>query len=176
MPQSILTAFFTLLILLLMAGTFLFFYFRGLLHEVNEKWETVLDNLRLRLDKIPNLVETVRALAPGQEELAAELVRLRAGSWPMAEAGKAKVHRELEISGKLNDIWNLHSQFPGLEKDTNYLSLKNEFKEVSKEIENALEVYNDEVRVFNKSVGNIFMRPFAVLLKFSRLPVFEFEA
>jgi len=176
MPQSILTAFFTLLILLLMAGTFLFFYFRGLLHEVNEKWDTVLDNLRLRLDKIPNLVETVRKLAPGQEELVSELITLREGSWPLAESGKNKVNRELEISEKLGNVWKLHGQFPELEKDTNYLSLKSEFKEISKEIENALEVYNDEVRVFNKSVGNIFMRPFAVLLKFSRLPVFEFEA
>jgi LemA protein len=176
MPQSILVAIFTFVILLLMAGTFLFFYFRGLLHEVHEKWELVLDNLRLRLDKIPNLVETVRALAPGQEELVAELARLRAGSWQMVESGGSKVNRELEISEKLNDVWNLHGQFPGLEKDTNYLALKNEFKEVSKEIEKVLEDYNGQVRAYNKSVGNLLMRPFAMIFRISRLPVFEFEA
>lgn len=175
MPQSVLVAIFTFIVLLVMAGTFLFFYFRSLRHELAEKWELVLDNLHLRLDKIPNLVESVRALAPGQEQLVDSLVQLRSASWPIVDAGKNKVHKELEISEKLNQVWELHKLFPGLEKDTNYLGLKSEFKEVSREIEKTLEGYNAQVRSYNKSAGNFLVAPFARIFRIQRLPVFEFE-
>ncbi len=175
MSQQLLVVFFTFLVLLLMAGTFLYFYFRSLRHELNEQWETVLDSLRLRLDKIPNFLETVRGLTTGQDEKISELAALRSRCWPMNSAEKEKVLAELEISEKLRVLWELGRNFPELEKDTNFLALKSEFKEMNEEIEKAADSYNEEVRRYNRSARNIFFLPFAILFRFSGLPVFEFE-
>ena len=158
-----------------MAGTFLFFYFRSLENELTREWEIVLDSLRLRLDKIPNLLETVRSLAAGQEKLVEELVKLRAASWPMEESGRTKVQNELVISEKLKAVWAMAGKFPDLARDTNFLALRTEFKEIGQEIENEVEAYNKRVRKHNKRVRFILFLPFSLLFRFKKAPVFEFE-
>lgn len=175
MTQPFLIAFFTVLILLIMGGTFLFFYLRSLRHELAEYWDTALDNLRLRLDKIPNLLETVRGLIVGQDKLIGELAELRSASWPMETASKDKVHKELIVSERLKAAWDLAQQFPELNRDTNFLALKMEFKDCAREIERALDAYNERVRHYNKAVRFLPWRPFVLLFRFSNLPIFEFE-
>lgn len=176
MSQSILVAIFSVVVLLAMAGTFLFFYLRSVRSEVYEYWLLLMGKLHLRLDKIPNLIETMRRLTTGQEALLAELVRLRSESWKINEADKRKVQTELALSNKLGLIWSLRKQLPELNKDTNFLALRMEFKQVSKEIEAMLDGYNEKVRSYNGSLRNLFFLPFVLLFPFRKLAVFEFES
>ncbi len=175
MLTSFLIAFFTILILLLMGGILAFYYFRSITTELRDEWETVLDNLNLRLDKIPNLLETVRNLVPNQEKIIAEIIRLRGESRATTEAGADKVQKELSISQKLRTLVDLGRKEPRLNKDINFLALKTELKQLDAEIEKTAAIYNERVRGYNKTSKLIFMRPIALIFRFPPKPVFEYE-
>lgn len=175
MPQSVLVAIFSIIVLLATAGAFLFFYLRSVRAEINEYWLLLIDKLHLRLDKIPNLIETVRRFTTGQEAVTAELIKLRSASWQIPQANKQKVQTELMISNQLGVIWALCSQFPEANKDTNLLALRMEFKEVGKTIEAMLDGYNEQVRGYDKSLRNLFFLPFVLLFRLRKLSIFEFE-
>lgn len=154
---------------------FVYFYFMSLREEIREYWFLVLIKLRIRLDKIPNLIETLRTSTEGQDALINELVSARAETWPIRKAGKDRVHAELGISNKLHEVWKVGKQFEDLKKNTNYLALKMEFKEIGKEIEEMGAIYNNKVRNFNKIVGIVGLKQLLGLMRFKKLPIFEFE-
>jgi hypothetical protein len=158
-----------------MAGTFAYFYFRSLTAELNDYWLLVLDDLHLRLDKIPNLLETVKSLTSSQDKLISRIIDLRAKSRPMEKADAAKVGEELAISEHLRAIWNLPGQFPELNRDTNFLAIKNEFKELDEEIEKSSDEYNERVRKYNNKAGLFFLQPVAAVFRFGRKTIFEYE-
>jgi LemA protein len=176
MLTSFLIAFCTLFILIIMGGILAFYYFYSAESELNDYWLTLLDDLHLRLDKIPNLLETVKALVPVQEDSINELIRLRGESWKLQKADRDKVYKELAVSEKLHSIFALAEQFPALEKDTNFLALKMEFKELNAGIEKSAEIYNERVRRYNKMADMIFLRPLLLIFRFSRRAIFEYEA
>jgi LemA protein len=175
MNDSVIIIVATAVVLLLMAAAFVYIWFRSIRHELENEWRVVLDDLRLRLDKIPNLIETVRRFAPEEKKAVAELIKLRCDSWPMEEADKFKVQKELLISARLKELWAIEKKQPELARDTNYLSLKTEFKESAAEIESAILNYNDRVRRYNRRVRFIFFLPLSLIFGFRKMPVFEFE-
>ena len=130
----------TVVVLLVIGGAFLVTYLRYLKGVAVERWMLVLDLLRIRLDKIPNLIETVRRFVPDEKFDA--LLELRSACWPLDISGKNKVAAELEISDKLGAIWGLVKKNAEMGRDTNFLELRMEFKDISRNIEEALEAYN----------------------------------
>lgn len=176
MTDSIITIVATAVVLLLMEMTFLYFYFRSIRHELQTEWLTVLDKLRLRLDKIPNLLETAGRHAPESATHAEKLIRLRSECWPMEKADKEMVHKELAVSSGLKEIWALGKKNTALARDTNFLSLKTEFKEIEGEIESFVDAYNNHVRKYNGKVRFILFLPVSMMFGFRKVPVFEFEA
>jgi len=176
MTNNFIMAVLTIVFLIIFGAVFLFFYFRSIKSEIDEYWLLVLQKLRLRLDKIPALVETVRNLTGISQEEINELIKLRSAGWPMNDNGKLKIHSELNISQKIHWIWDLAGKYPELKKDTNFLSLKGEFKELGAEIEKMLEIYNGKVRHYNKLRGFILLWPFMLVFKYGKLLAFEFEA
>jgi len=175
MTDSIIMITGTVCVLLLMAAAFLFIYFRSLRNDLQAQWRIVLDNLRLRLDKIPNLIENVRRFAPSATNAATELIKLRSACWPLFNPDKEKVFKELAVSLKLKEIWALENKYPALSHDTNYLALKMEFRDVNGEIEKSLEEYNNRLRKYNSKVRFFLFLPFALIFGFTKLPIFEFE-
>lgn len=177
---------FTVLILLIIGGVFLFFHLRHMREDVVEEWMVVLGKLRLRLDKIPNLVETVRQHAGGsgdagggsgdEENLLGRLISLREACWPIDKSDKNKISTEMEISDNINSVWRLIKKYPELQKDTNFLALKMEFREISKEIEESLEKYNGKVRSYNGNILLLLAFPLVRFFGFNKLYIFEFES
>ena len=175
MAQQLLIIVLSVLVLLVMGATLLFFYFRALQHELDLDWQIVLDNLRLRLDKIPNLLETVRAFAPGEAKKIDDLAKLRGNNWPLEDPGKEKASGELSISMNLKAVWSLSKKYPELARDTNFLALKTEFKEIILEIEKSVEFYNKRVGRYNGIVRFILFLPFSLLMRFPKMPLFAFS-
>lgn len=175
MAQQVLIIVLSVIVLLIMGGTMLFFYFRALLHELDLDWQIVLDNLRLRLDKIPNLLETVRFFSPGESKIIEELAKLRSKSWPAEHGGKDKTSMETAVSANLKAVWALEKKYPDLARDTNFLALKTEFKEINAEIVGSLEFYNKRVKRYNGIVRFILFLPFSLLMRFPKMPLFSFE-
>lgn len=175
MGQQILIIVLSIVVLLLMGGTLLFFYFRSLRHELETDWLIVLDNLRLRLDKIPNLLETVRAFAPGETKLIDDLAKLRSASWPLENGDKEKVTKESAVSTGVKTAWALAKKYPEMARDTNFLALRTEFKELGIEIEKSVEFYNKRVRRYNSIVRFILFLPVSLLMRFPKIQLFAFE-
>jgi hypothetical protein len=166
MTESLIVTIVTVVVLVLVLLTFVYFYFRAIREDVMNYWLLLVDKLRVRLDKIPNLIETVRRHVEGKEDLLLELAKARTETWPIAE---------LEVTGILHQAWGIAKEHEVLAKNTNFLSLKMEFKEINKEIEDMGEIYNHKIRKFNGKVGFILWRPMLRLMGFKKLPIFEFE-
>lgn len=154
---------------------FIYLYFWMMRDDVRKFWRDLNDLLKVRLDKIPNLLVTISALTEGQEDYIKSLIKLRAESWPMKRANKEKVYVELEISEMLRLSWALADEFGALKHDINFLSLRTEFKDIGGEIENLAEEYNKRVRYYNRIIDFIVLKPILRLMRFGRLPIFEFE-
>jgi LemA protein len=175
MMQSVIISVFSIIILLVMAGSFVYFYLRSIQSEMIEDWHAILDNLRYRLDKIPNLIEIIKNFAPEQDQAISEIIKLRADCWPMSRADKSRVHMELAVSEAINNLISLSKQFPDMAKDTNFLSLKTELKELGGQVESLTEKYNNNVRKYNNIRGSVFLLPFVTLLRFPNVSIFEYE-
>jgi LemA protein len=175
MSQSVIIAVFSFLILIVLGALFLYLSFKGAKDDAFFYWRQILEKLRLRDDMIPNLLETIRLYCKNEENLMAEMISLRVKSWPVAEPNAIKVHAELNLSSNLHSIWELSKKYPGLNVDTNFLSLKKDFTDLGKEIDEMGEVYNAKIRSFNRHIGFILWQPFSRLFGLKKLPVFEFE-
>ena len=177
LPMSfpITTILLTVLVLLVIVAVFAYFYVATLRTEIAEIWRVLLAGLRLRLDKIPNLVETVVAFVPDRRASLLELADLRSSTWPMLTADKKNVQNELEISAQLNQVWQQGGAIEALATDTNFLALKMEFKKIGAELEDVAGKYNERVRGYNGVLGNAIMAPFGALFRFKKLPIFEVE-
>ena len=175
MSNQLLIAILSIAVLIIFGAVFLFFYFKGIKSEIEEYWLAVLSKLRRRLDKIPGLIETVRAIPGIDQAQLKQLIMMRSSGWQIIDPDKNKIHSELNISQKIHWIWELGKQYPELNKNTTYLSLREEFKEIGKEIEVMLEVYNKKVRRYNSLRNFILLRPFLFFLHYRKMLAFEFE-
>jgi LemA protein len=136
----------------------------------------LLKRMRKRLDKIPNLIETVRSRSSGQDQLINELINLRSSTWLMNKPTKNNVQNQLKITEDIHRIWSLTKQFPELNRETNFLALKMEFKQIGDEIEKHLDAYNKKVRKYNKITGFIFFLPLIFAFRLGKMYIFEFES
>lgn len=167
MNQSAVIFIFSVVILLAMAALFLYLYLRSVREDAVSYWKIILDKLRVRNDMIPNLIETVRKHSRAEEKLLQELIVLRAKSLPHEHADGHKVNLELSLTKELHSVWELAAKVPSLALDTNFLSLKKEFHDLGREIDEMVDVYNGKVRALNGHLMGI--------LRLKKLQVFEFE-
>ncbi|MBU0667937.1 LemA family protein [Patescibacteria group bacterium] len=165
----------SLLVLLLIGIVFLFFYMRGLRMEVQKTWLDLLERLNVRLDKIPNLIETLRRLSAGDEKFLQDMVNLRAQAWPLDQADKKRVYSELSLAAELGKCWELAGKVPGLKMDTNFLALRTEFGQIAREIDERTHKYNEKARHYNGAREFFLFKLFLLLLGFKRQPILEFE-
>lgn len=174
MSEQVAVVIVSIILLAGLALIFIYFLFKSFRADCEEYYQLLLQKLGVRLDKIPNLVETVRHHLSGHEQLLADLVALRANTWPLSNV-KKRVHAELDVSGLVHKVWGLAAESRELERDTNFLALKMEFKEISKELEKMSEFYNQKVRNYNKIAGVFPLAPVLKLMRFGRMNIFEFE-
>lgn len=174
MSEHVIVIMVSVLLLAGLALIFIYFLFKSFRLEVDEYYQLLLQKMGVRLDKIPNLIETVRSHLSGHTELLVNLVKVREETWPVTKA-KERVHAELEVSDLIHKIWALTKESHELEHDTNFLELKMEFKEISAEIEEMTEYYNGKVRNYNKIAGFFMLAPVLGLMRFGKMHIFEFE-
>ncbi len=176
MNQSAVIAVLSFLVLLGIAVLFLYLHLRAIHDEALSYWKSILDKMRIRNDMVPNLIETVRKYAKGEEKLLNEMILLRSKSWPMEHADGHKANAELTLTQDLHEVWKLPQKFPELNLDTNFLSLKMEFRNLGKEIDEMVDAYNKKIRSFNGRAGFVLVQPLLGLMRLKKFHVFEFEA
>lgn len=173
MNESVIVILVSVLLLVLVGGVFLFFYFKSIKQEIDSYFELMIQKAGVRLDKIPNLIETVRPFTD-DTQLIDKVINMRAETWSTSNK-KKRIVAELEISSVLHKLWEKAAGSEELQRNTNFLELKMEFKEIGKEIEEMGEIYNVKVRNYNKLIGFFLLKPFLSLMRFRKMVVFEFE-
>ncbi len=161
-------------ILLIIALTFLYLFLKGSAEDVHTYWSLMQDKVRLRLDKLPNIIETIRKYEKAQEKTIQEIIKLRNEAWPIENPSPKKVQLELSLSSNLHLLWGGLESNKELAKDVNFLAVRKEIIDLGQEIDTMADKYNVKVLHFNKRIG-LFL-PFAFIFGFRKLPVFEFEA
>ena len=176
MLETIFTIILSVAAIILVLATFLYFFVDGMLSDLGVLWGELYKKLRLRLNKIPSLIETVRAHSTEYSDVIGEIIKLRSHGLQDEFASAKKVQQELIITNKLKDLWAAPNKVQDLAKDVNFLSLKMEFKTIGGEIEDLVEKYNRKVRSYNNLVVSAWFLPFNLVFKFRKLPIFEFES
>lgn len=164
----------SLVVLVFLGAIFVFFYMKSLRSGVLGSWVKVMDALNVRLDKIPNLIETVKRFGE-EKKLFGELIELRERLWPMDEPSKDRVHGELEVAGKVHECLALAKKYPALSTDTRFLEIRTELKDAIREVETLTEAYNVKARAYNRRREFFLAKPLMMLMGFKRMPILEFE-
>jgi LemA protein len=141
-------------IVLVIAIVAISWYINGLnrvvrLHEsVSASWAQVETQLQRRYDLIPNLVSTVKGYASHEEELFAEITRLRS-QWAGAQSKEAKIENAQALEGMLARLMVVVENYPDLKASENFRTLQAQIEGTENRISVERKRYNDAVRAFN---------------------------
>lgn len=165
-----------LLIMILMAAVAIYFYVISKHQELMDEWSVLRDKLRLRLDRIPLVLEVFRKAIPGNDSLIDSITEVKSKVWPSEKPTADIVHKHLDLTEKLQKLFGAASEHEKLKHDLVFLSAKKDLQAAGDDIENMLESYNDRVRKFNHLMKFPWVQPLVFLFKFKKFPIFEFES
>ncbi len=167
---------FSFLLIVFLVLVFFVLYIKILQKEINDYGAAISEKIRLRLDMIPHMIETIKRYSFSDAKLIADIIRMRQKSWPLEDLSIHKVHIELDISAALHALWKEAEQHPDLQKDINFLSLSSEIHTIGKHVEQFQNVYNQRIRSYNGKVNFFMLKPFLSPLGLRSMHIFEFEA
>lgn len=141
-------------------------------NKVTEAWQDVDVQLQRRHDLIPRLVEVVKGYAAHENELFAELARLRSeAEGAIGAAAKSAPENELKVA--LGRTIALAESYPSLRAASNYLSLQKEIDETENEVAAARIIYNGNVRIYNTRIQTFPVSFYADVLGFEPSAFFQ---
>ncbi len=176
MTSPAITVVFSFLLMILLVWAFFVLYVKSILEEAMAHGQVISEKIRLRLDIIPCMIETVRRYAFSDATLVTHIIRLRANSWPIDELSVNKVQNELSMSAALHTLCEQAARNQDIQKDIHFLGLRAEIYDIGKNIEKLQDTYNQKIRLYNKKVNFFLLKPFLSPLGLHSMPIFEFEA
>ncbi len=167
---------FSVFILLILALTIVLFHASNMRKAVKAEWQNLWLLLYNRHNLLPNFLETFKSFFPDQKVILAEIIELKNKAAYIKNASTEKFRAELELSLKLSDVAQLCNGSKAILVDTNFLGLRQEFKENTLKIEEEMNVYNKKVRSFNAFLEKFYLKPLVLIFRLKREQIFEFEA
>lgn len=178
MHFSFLVPVISIIFIVFIGTTFLYFYLKNLQEDIGLIWEKINQKTRLRLDKLPLLVELIRRTSlvnhPSTATTIQEIVDDREKIWPLEEPSPQKVQWELALTSQLHELWKLMGGDPTLKNDVALIALRKEISDLGEEIDILTDTYNQKIYRFNQKLRTWW--PFTLFFGFRRLTIFEFEA
>lgn len=167
-------------IVLIFLGSISVIRLRTIRDEINTRWYNLADKLQYRQDLLPNLIETIRLFAPedkkqSYENIIQQAIKVRSQAGKNSNPGMQKIVIEHDLSDQINKLLDLSLGNTKLYQNTNFLELKKELKDIRKEIETMSDEYNQKVRNHNRAVRKIYNMIPALLMRYSKKKIFEFE-
>lgn len=162
-------------IVLIFLGSISIVHLRTIRDEINTRWYNLADKLQYRQDLIPNLIETIKIYTTEHEKIIEQAIQIRVRAGKNVKPGADKIIVEHDLSSHINQLLDLALGNPGLAQDTNYLELKKELKDIRKELDEISNEYNKKVRNHNRSIKKIYNVIPALLMRYSKKKIFEFE-
>ena len=155
-------------------------HIRSLRDDLENRWYNLLDKLQYRQDMIPNLIETIRLNVPAENlpqytELIQKAIDLRVLAAKNVGTGNDKMVQEHDLSKNISQLFEIGLKNVSLGTNTNYMELKKEFSDISKQIHELSDDYNKHARHHNSLVGRPYNILPALLMRFKRKLIFDFE-
>lgn len=145
---------------------------------IQESWRQIDVELNRRYDLIPNLVETVRAVAAHERNTLEGVTQLRnqAAALAQAENGAASAERaqaETALGGAVRGLLVSVEAYPELKSNLHFLELQRELTATEDRIAAGRRFYNANVRNYNTQVESFPSNLIAGMAKFSQASYFE---
>lgn len=164
-----------LMILVVMAVVATYFYLTSKHQELMEEWYVLRDKLRLRLDRLPLVLELFRNAVPGETALVHSVIEVKSKVWPPEKPTSDVVHKHLDLTEKLKSLFEVAAKHETLKHNLVFLSAKKDLQAINDEIEGLSEPYNERVRKLNHMMKFPLVKPLVLLFKLKKFPIFEFE-
>src|SRR6266545_415702 len=119
--------------------------------RVQEAWAGIDVQLRQRASLIPNLVETIRGYAEHEREVYEEVSRARGALQKAGGAGQAAAANTL-LTQALGHVFAVAEAYPQLHASENFMSLRNDLRDVEERIAFARQFYNRNVLDYNTRI------------------------
>lgn len=143
---------------------------------IQESWRQIDVELHRRYDLIPNLVESVRAVAAQERNVFEEVARLRTQAADAQGASpEQRAQAETELSGALRQLMVSVEAYPELRSNQNFLSLQRELTDTEDRIAAGRRYYNANVGAYNTRIESFPSNLVAGNFKFEKAGYFEVE-
>ena len=144
----------------------------GLDETTKASWAQVENQLRRRLDLIPNLVETVKGYAAHEREVLTEVTRLRARAG-QAQTVPESIAANEQLGAALARLLVIVESYPQLRANENFIRLQDELAGTENRISVERRRYNEAVREYDVAIRTFPASVIAGLFGFERAPFFE---
>lgn len=142
--------------------------------KVENSWGQINVQLKMRVDLIPNLVQTVSGYAKHEKETLTAVMEAR-NKFMSSERPENAISSSSEISSLMGRIFAVAEQYPELKADQNFLNLQNQLSELEQKISMYRQFYNDTVMMYNRLVITFPKNIFAGIFGFREIPYFQVE-
>lgn len=156
-----------IVIVLLLILFLIYNYLVKLSNRCNNAWSNIDNQLKRRIDLIPNLVEVTKGYAKYECETLVELTKVRTNNIS-EESSKSD-----KISKNINKIFAVAEAYPDLKASELYKNLQLELIGTEDKIAYARQFYNDCVQYFNTQIMIFPNNIFAKALKFTPYEYFK---
>ena len=140
--------------------------------DLNKAWSDIEVLLKRQNDNLPRLLQTCRAYMPGQQDALRRVTESRA-AYPKAKSIPEKAAREAALRKALQDLYAQAVHYPELKANSTFSQLQNELLEIEEKIEDRREIFNDDVRRFNRRLAGPLNARLAAKMKLRPHALFE---
>lgn len=141
-------------------------------NQVDNAFGTIDVMLKRRFDLIPNLVATVKQYASHEQELFAEITRLRSLNYEtFTPADKESFDNIFSQAG--NNFIVIAENYPELKASDNFMQLQRSLNETEEQLAAARRTYNSSVTDYNNSVQSFPSNMVATMFGFKCKELFH---
>lgn len=152
--------------------------------QVKKTWQNVEAAYQLRLDKIPNLVATVKGQADFERSTLEAVINARANATKVTispenlDEASMKQFQEAQgnVSSALARLMVVVEQYPDLKTNSGFTELRAEISETENMIKKSRTDYNEITGTFNTRVQKFPGNIWAGIFGFKTMPYFESDA
>jgi LemA protein len=144
--------------------------------HLRESWSDIEVELKRRYELIPNLVETVRGYARHEEQVLADVVRLRNQAADSQGAANQQAVDESALQHGVKRLFAVVEGYPELKANTQFLALQEELGLTEDRIAAARRFFNGNVRELNQLCEAFPTNLLANVFGFTRGDYFELDS
>ena len=158
-------------VVLLLILFLIYNYLVKLSNRCNNAWSNIDNQLKRRIDLIPNLVEVTKGYAKHESETLIKVVNERNKVQNMSSLAK----EEDKISSSVKSLFAVAENYPDLKANQNFISLQQELANTENKISYSRQFYNDTVTRYNTMLETFPSNLVASMFHFEAEKLFEVD-